>query len=164
MASLDPRGEYGKPRHRRSTSSSCEFFAQASTDSRALFPPVIVIRYPSTMNNDTEISIFSSRPLRRFFLLACSISFFFFLRPSLLPPFFFFFLFARHFPAGTAPDTLGKPRYKVHSRFPGKPGETPRRGGTSRKEPEKVSRIKLQTRGVNLYGVKTPTRAEVLVF
>lgn len=35
--------------------------------------------------------------------------------------------------------------------------EAGRQRVTPRKEPEKVSRIKLQTRGVNLYGVKTPT-------
>lgn len=148
--------EYGKPhRHRR---CSCEFFAQADTDTRPdPFSPVIVIRYPSTMNNDTEISIFSpvlsvvsfrSRPfffIRLFFVL-----------------FLFSFFFSSCAPLSCrfpAPDTLGKPRYKVHSRFPAKPGEVPRRGGTPRKEPEKVSRIKLQTRGVNLYGVKTPTLA-----
>jgi len=54
------------------SSSSREFFAQPSTDSRtgtfrplSAALPVIVIRYPSAMNNDTEISIFSLRPLRR---------------------------------------------------------------------------------------------------
>jgi len=97
---------------------------------------------------------------------------FFFFFPSVSPTprsrfLFPFYVLRATFPPGTAPDTPGKPRYKVHSRFPGRPGVGERwRGGGGEeageagllgKEPEKVSRIKLQTRGVNLYGVKTPT-------